>query len=202
MFESSESIARARLLASSTKESSKWLQVVPSSQLGLLLGNNAARIAIGLRLGSQLCEEYRCLCGEMVRKDGLHGLSCRLKTGITPRHDIVNKEFSYAFSSADIPNILQPPGISRDDGKRPDGMTIIPWSHGKSLLWDVTVRDTLAPSYVSESSKKARSIAERAERYKHNHYRKLKENYLFTPLAFESLWALKQRNLSTSYNPY
>ena len=45
----------------------------------------------------------------------------------------------------------------------------------------------MAPLYVSESSKKARSIAERAERYKHNHYRKLKENYLFTPLAFESL---------------
>ena len=28
---------------------------------------------------------------------------------------------------------------------------------------------------------------EKAERFKHNHYRKLKENYLFTPLAFESL---------------
>jgi len=187
MFESSESVDRARLLASSTKESSKWLQVVPSSQLGLLLDNNAARIAVGLRLGSQLCEEYRCVCGELVKKDGLHGLSCKLKTGITSRHDSVNREFSYGFSAADFPTLLQPPGISRDDGKRPDGMTLIPWSHGKSLLWDVTVRDTLAPSYINETSKKARSIAEKAERLKHNHYRKLKENYLFTPLAFESL---------------
>lgn len=187
MFDFSEPVARARLLASSTKESSKWLQVVPSSQLGLLLDNNTARIAVGLRLGSQLCEEYKCICGDMVKKDGLHGLSCKLRTGIIPRHDDVNNVFSHAFSSAGFPNIKQPPGISRDDGKRPDGMTLIPWSHGKSLLWDVTIRDTLAPSYISESSKKSRSIADNAERYKHNHYRQLKENYLFTPLAFESL---------------
>jgi len=54
MLDSSEPIVRARLLESSTKESSKWLQVVPSSQLGLLLDNNFARIAVGLRLGCQL----------------------------------------------------------------------------------------------------------------------------------------------------
>lgn len=187
MFDSSEPVTRARLLASSTKESSKWLQVVPSSQLGLLLDNNAARIAVGLRLGSQLCEEYKCICGDMVKRDGLHGLSCKMKAAIIARHDDVNKVFSHGFSSAGFPVILQPTGISRDDGKRPDGMTLIPWSHGKSLLWDVTIRDTLAPSYINESSKKSRSIAEKAERYKHNHYIHLKENYLFTPIAFESL---------------
>jgi len=133
MLDSSEPVTRARLLASSTKESSKWLQVVPSSQLGLLLDNNTARIAVGLRLGSQLCEEHKCICGSMVKKDGLHGLSCKMITKI-PKHDEVNKVFSHAVSSAGFPNILQPPGISRDDGKRPDGMTLIPWSHGKSLL--------------------------------------------------------------------
>jgi len=126
MFDSSEPTACARLLASSTKESSKWLQVVPSSQLGLLLDNNTARIAVGLRLGSQLCEEYECVCGKMVKKDGLHGLSCNSNGATIPRHDDVNNVFSHAFSSAAFPNILQPPGISRDDGKRVDGMTIIP----------------------------------------------------------------------------
>lgn len=65
-----------------------------------------------------------------------------------------NKIISHAFSSAGFPNVLQPPSISRDDGKRPDGMTLIPWSHGKSILWDVTVRDTLASSYLKESSRK------------------------------------------------
>jgi len=94
------------------------------------------------------------------------------------------------FYSAGFPNIVQPLGISRDDAKRPDGMTLIPWSHGRPILWDVTVRDTLAPSYVNESSKKAGSIADNAERHKHNHYKLLKENYFFTPIAFESLGSM------------
>jgi len=169
MLDSSEPTVRARLLASSTKESSKWLQVVPSSQLGLLLDNNTARIAVGLRLGCQMCEEHKCSCGKIVKKDGLHGLSCANSAGWIPRHDHVNKIFSHAFSTAGHPNIIQPPGISRDDGKKPDGMTLTPWSHGKSLLWDVTIRDTLAPSYIHESSKHSGSVADNAERAKHNH---------------------------------
>ncbi len=190
MFDASMPAVRARLLASSTKESSKWLQVVPSSQLGLLLDNNTARIAVGLRLGCNLCEEHKCVCGVNVKKDGIHGLSCRRSAGKIAIHDEINKIISHAFSSAGFPNILQPPGISRDDGKRPDGMTLIPWSHGRSILWDVTVRDTLAPSYVNESSEKACSIADRAERFKHNHYLALKDNFLLTPIAFESLGSM------------
>ena len=65
-------------------------------------------------------------------------------------------------------------------------MTLIPWSRGKSLLWDVTVRDTFAPSYLNMSSSKAGAVAEQAERRKHNHYISLKDNHLFTPIAFES----------------
>ena len=187
LLDSSSPVDRARLLASSTKESSKWLQVIPSSKLGLLLDNNAARIAVALRLGSPICEEYNCICGKLIDKFGRHGLSCRSSKGWIPGHDDVNNIFSHAFSSAGFPNVLQPPGISRDDGKRPDGMTLIPWSRGKSLLWDVTIRDTLARSYLSISSSAAGAAADQAERKKHNHYKKLKENYLFQPIAFESL---------------
>lgn len=187
LLTSSEPVERARLLASSSKESSKWLQVVPSSQLGLLLDNNTARIAVALRLGSQICEEHVCVCGKLVEKNGRHGLSCSSSQGWIPRHNDLNNICSHAFSSAGIPNILQPPGISRSDGKRPDGMTLTPWSRGKSLLWDVTVRDTLANSYVNLSSVHAGAVADLAERHKHNHYIKLKEHHLFTPIAFESL---------------
>lgn len=187
LFTSSEPVDRARLLASSTKESSKWLQVIPSSQLGLLLDNNAARIAVALRLGCQICEEHYCVCGALVAKNGRHGLSCKYTKGWIPRHNDFNNIISHTFSSAGIPNIIQPPGISRVDGKKPDGMTLIPWSRGKSILWDVTIRDTLAPSYLSLASSKAGAVADLAERKKHNHYISLKENHHFTPIAFESL---------------
>jgi len=36
----------------------------------------------------------------------------------------------------------------RQDGKRPDGATIIPWSRSKALAWNVTVPDSCAQSYL------------------------------------------------------
>jgi len=51
------------------------------------------------------------------------------------------------LSSASIPATNKPSGLVRQDGKQPDGLTLIPWQGGKSLAWDVTVVSTLAQSY-------------------------------------------------------
>ena len=42
----------------------------------------------------------------------------------------------------------EPSGLFRSDGKRPDGLTLIPWQRRLSLTWDVTVATTLADSYI------------------------------------------------------
>jgi hypothetical protein len=42
-----------------------------------------------------------------------------------------------------VNSTLEPNGLSRDDGKRPDGMILVPWIKGQPLVWDVTVVDTL-----------------------------------------------------------
>lgn len=181
---------RARLLASSTKTSSKWLQAVPSPKLGLLLDNDSARIAVALRLGNKVCEAHTCVCGALVEPNGHHALSCILSKGKYVRHLGMNKIFGVAFRSAGLPNKLEPSGLSRRDGKRPDGLTCYPWSHGKSLIWDVTVVDTVAPSYLKWSSVLSGSVADNAEREKHNNYIDLKNQYIFTPLAFESFGAV------------
>ena len=46
------------------------------------------------------------------------------------------------LSSAGVPVSKEPSGLSRSDGKRPDGLTLIPWRAGRSLIWDVTVSCT------------------------------------------------------------
>ena len=51
------------------------------------------------------------------------------------------------LSSAGIPSRLEPPGLSRSDGKRPDGVTLAPWSLGRPLVWDATCPDTFVPSH-------------------------------------------------------
>ena len=45
---------------------------------------------------------------------------------------------------AQTPAVKEPVCLTLQDGKRPDGTTILPWSRGKPLAWDVTVPDTYA----------------------------------------------------------
>ena len=54
-------------------------------------------------------------------------------------------------------------------------------------MWDVTVADSLAPSYIPLTSVAAGEAAVRAASLKVRKYSNLSSSYLFTPLAFESL---------------
>ena len=49
-----------------------------------------------------------------------------------------------------IPSMLEPTGLSRSDGKRPDGVTIAPWKSGRMLVWDVSCTDTFAMSHLAQ----------------------------------------------------
>ena len=49
--------------------------------------------------------------------------------------------------------VKEPSGLSRTDGKRPDGVTLVPWKSGRCVTWDVTVTDTLAQSYVDRDQR-------------------------------------------------
>ena len=62
-----------------------------------------------------------------------------------------------------IPAIMEAAGLSGSDGKRPAGMTLVPWREGLAVLWDVTVRDTLADTtYLEMTSSTAGAAAEEA----------------------------------------
>ena len=118
----------------------------------------------------------------------LHGLSCKrgpcfVTRDTTPINDLIAR----ALQRAEVPSMKEPAGLSRSDGKRPDGMTLIPWKAGKCALWDVTVIDTVAQSYVSQSSQCAGSAAELAATRKSVKYSELSTSHFFVPIALESL---------------
>jgi hypothetical protein len=117
---------KVRLTGVSSKESGAWLKVLPASSLGTLLDNYSFRVAISLRLGTLSCHPHVCPCGAALDNSGSHGLSCRLCAGRRSRHGAVNSLIHRALVSAGMPSILEPQGTSRYDGKRPDGMTLIP----------------------------------------------------------------------------
>jgi len=50
----------------------------------------------------------------------------------------------------------------RQDGKRPDGTTILPWSRGKPLAWDVSVPDTYADAHVVNTAREAEAAVSEA----------------------------------------
>lgn len=198
-MENADVIAKARLLASSTKESGAWLRALPVSSLGLLLDDAALRIAVALRLGAPICEEHRCICGQSVDTHGLHGLSCKKSRGRHGRHAALNELIKRALASAVVPSVLEPVGLDRGDGKRPDGLTSFTWRNGKCLIWDVTCVDTMAVSYIAGTSDTAGSAADEAERRKTVKYQRLMDHYHFSPLGFETFgsWGESAKALVT-----
>src|SRR6218665_2514 len=88
---------------------------------------------------------------------------------------------------AGIPATKEPTGLSRTDGKRTDGLALIPWRMGRSLIWDATVTDPLAASYLPSTSVAAAAAAVQAADRKCAKYDILSNNYHFVPLACETL---------------
>ena len=117
-----DSYHQARLSAVFTPHSSDWLHAL-SIACGLRLDNEAVRVAVGLRLGVDLCTPHDCPCGKMAGARGSHGLSCRLAFGSIARHYEINDVIWRALCKANVPSVTELSGLVRVDGKLPDGST-------------------------------------------------------------------------------
>jgi hypothetical protein len=114
-------------------ESGAWLQAVPSKNIGTFIDGQIFQIYVGLRLDCNLYQSHVCSGGNFVNETGIHGLSCSKSKGRFLRHSDLNNIIQRALSFAHIHSTLEPTGLSRDDGKRPDGVTLTPWSKGQQV---------------------------------------------------------------------
>ena len=91
--------------------------------------------------------------------------------------------------SACIPSTLEPTGLMRNDGRRPDGVTMLPWSRGRSLAWDFTYvhRLVASASYLSKGRQEGSSVALAKEAIKRQHYNDIPSCYILEPVAIEAL---------------
>jgi len=178
---------RVSFLAASSPHSGDWLFALPIASCGLQLDDEAVRVAVGLRLGLNLCVPHQCRCGSQVDACGIHSLVCKKAPGRSARYHALNDLVAHGFSSAGVPVTKEPTGLFRADGKRPDGLTLIPWQSGKSLCWDVTVTCPLAESYVTRAAQEAGAAAELAASRKLEKYANIDARYLFEPIAVETL---------------
>jgi hypothetical protein len=74
-------------------------------------------------------------------------------------------------------------------------MTLIPWRNGKALIWDATVIDTLAPSYLQQTSRRAGAAAEVAEDRKNSKYQAFLNSHVFVPVAMETMGPMNDKGL-------
>ena len=95
-----------------------------------------------------------------------------------------------------MPATKEPVGLFRTDGKRPDGVTFVPWQTGKCLAWDATAPDTLACSYLRETSLSAGAAAEGAATRKIFKYQEIIRTHIFAPIAIESLGPINKEGLA------
>ena len=131
-----------------------WLNAPPCSSLVFHMDDNTIEVPVGLRLGCSLCKPHTCQhCGADVDALATHDHSCRQSEGCHFHHSLVNDIIHHTLSAAKIPSRLEPSGTYRNDGKRPNSITIVPWEYGKLLVWDATCTDTSAPSYLANSTR-------------------------------------------------
>ena len=174
---------RLACLSSATQPNSgAWMNCLPSTAIGTFLDNESFRIAISQRLGLPVCAPHKCRCGAIVDRYGLHPLSCRFSAGRLPRHSALNDIIKRALSSAGFNAVLEPVGLDRGDGKRPDGMTVFPFSRGKCLIWDCTCVDSFPPSALALTATEPGS----AEVRKNLKYEGLCDRYIFQAIAIET----------------
>lgn len=106
----------ARLRAVSQSKSGARLQALPSLHQDILLDGDSLRVAVALRLQGHIPHRY--ICATMVEAYGHHAMTCVPCSDRFLRHHALNDIVRRALISANIPCVLEPPGVSRSDGKR------------------------------------------------------------------------------------
>ena len=141
---------------------------------------------MGHRLGRTTCQPHTCICGVAVDAKGLHGLSSRKCSSRQIRHAQLNDIVWRAVKKAQYTAVNEPVGLSRSDGKRPDGAMLIPWTRGKPVAWNGTVPDTYANSSIADIVTTVSAAANRAAENKTAKYQELARTHQFAPIAIET----------------
>ena len=68
--------------------------------------------------------------------------------------------------------------LSRDDGKRSDGVTVLPWANGRCMIRDFTCPDTLAASHLNRAVISPSAVANNAESQTTDQHQEMYVEYL------------------------
>ena len=93
--------------------------------------------------------------------------------------------FHRALVSAEVASMKKPVSMLRADGKRPDG-PFVPWQAEWNAVWNISVKDTVAITYLLSTSFTAGSDAKMAVLHIEGKYREFSVTR-FVPIALETI---------------
>jgi len=118
-------------------------------------------------------------------------------SGRHSRNNQINDLLCRTFTSSGTLSTREPHSLCTTGGKRPDGITLVPWKRECCLAWDATCPDTYTQSAMCESSVQAGSAALKAELNKSRMYVDIIAGVDFIPFAIDTsgVWGVQALEL-------
>ena len=167
---------------------------VPNPNLGLAMSRHEFSIAVRLWLGITLFPAHpsavRCKCGQLIDGFGDHLLGCRQIHLPSKRHDAL-RDVIFNALLVDDKGTLKEQRFSSDTSDRPGDVFHPNFLTGRPAYFDITVRNSFQPKFVSSSATAAGAAGLAGEMEKDAKYDVLvsASDALFYPLAVESFGA-------------
>jgi hypothetical protein len=140
---------RARLLSCQGKFSGAWLTALPMDS-STRISSFDYRLAMRLRLGLPPSDAMpaRCACGDLLKNDQIHFLSCNLlrRTCINFQHNRIVQTIHAWILRAGGTSLVEPTHLSLRDNSRPDLRVTL---GDRNFLVDAVCCHPTAPTHVS-----------------------------------------------------
>ena len=136
-----------------------------------------------------------CVCGEEIGELGDHCFACRRSNSKILRHTMINECISSSLRSAGVPNKMEPLDVEGKYNLRPDGVSLIPFTYGRSLAWDVSCIHPLAQSHRDNNHEPGQA-ATSIEKKKRKKYDCLNAEFIFEPIIFDTVGAIGKSSMA------
>src|SRR6218665_313969 len=122
-------VSRARLDSAAGLHSADWLMAMPIASCGLALDNEAVRVAVGFRLGLDLCGPMFAIAGRRWARRATMDLCAENPKPITTpfchqRHHMAGSREGRGSKHQGAPGPVQ---VGRQKARRSDACTMVAW---------------------------------------------------------------------------
>ena len=192
----------ARLNTISAPHAGAWLRAIPNPNLSLAMPQREFIIAVCTWLGIPFFppppSSKRCSCGQVLDSYGDHLLGCGEGNWRNRRHNTL-ADVAFEALLSDNANCSCEQRLCGDSNARPGDIYHPDFERGRPTYFDITVRNSLQPTYMVKAACQAGVAAEAGEREKDSSYKDIvsENGGVFYPLVVESLGLWSPSSLQT-----